>query len=86
MKKSRFDSQPVQPPQYRIAVEEQLDESWADWLDGMKLTYEGKAGVSSVTVLVGPVVDQAALRNLLTRIMDLNLTLISVTRLEMGAE
>jgi hypothetical protein len=33
------------------------------------------------TTLVGPVVDQAALRGLLCRLWDLNLTLISVRRL-----
>ena len=34
------------------------------------------------TVLTGPVADQAALHGLLIRIRDLNLTLLSVERLE----
>ena len=36
----------------------------------------------SITTLTGPVADQAALRGILTKVWDLNLTLISVTRIE----
>jgi hypothetical protein len=39
-----------------------------------------------VTVLKGPVVDQAALHGLLIRIRDLNLTLLSVGRIEANPE
>ena len=33
------------------------------------------------TLLSGPVVDQAALRGILTQLLDLNLVLVAVTRL-----
>lgn len=39
-----------------------------------------------ITELTGPVVDQAALRSLLSKIWDLNLTLISVARVETSAK
>jgi hypothetical protein len=71
---------------YQIRVQGWIGERWADWFDGMVLAYEGAADDSPITVLTGPVVDQAALRSLVTRIWDLNLTLISVTRVETGAE
>lgn len=37
---------------------------------------------SGETILAGPVADQAALHGLLDRVHDLNLTLISVNRVE----
>jgi len=64
---------------YQIQVRGKLDESWSDWLSGMTITSE-----SGITTLTGPVADQAALRGLLSKIWDLNLTLVSVTRIEIG--
>jgi hypothetical protein len=52
----------------------------------MTMTHEKAVDGSPVTVLNGSVLDQAALRGLLTQIWDLNLTLISVTRVEMNSE
>ena len=60
---------------YQIKVQGRLDENWSDWFSGMTITFEG-----GVTTFTGPVADQSALRGLLTRIWDLNLTLLSVTR------
>ena len=66
---------PNGPMSYQIRVQGRLDEDWSDWLDKMTIVYD-----SGVTTLTGPVADQAALRGILTRIWDLNLTLLSVTR------
>ena len=71
---------------YRIKVQGWIGERWANWFDGMAMTYQGTEDDSPITVLTGPVVDQAALRSLLTKIWDLNLTLISVTRVATSAE
>ena len=43
---------------------------------------EGAEDDLPLTVLAGPVADQAALRGILNRLWDLNLTLISVIRVE----
>ncbi len=67
------------PPIYEIRVEGRLDANWSDWFDGMRVTPE--RGDARVTILTGAVVDQAALHGILTRIRDLNLVLISVSRL-----
>ncbi|MBU0494357.1 MAG: hypothetical protein KKA73_17865 [Chloroflexi bacterium] len=62
---------------YQIQVQGKLDESWSQWFQGLTVTVEG-----DVTTLTGPVADQAALRGLLTRILDLNLVLVSVVRVQ----
>jgi hypothetical protein len=73
-------NQPVERDQsevYQIKVRGRLDESWSQWFDGMTITFE-----SGVTTLMGPIVDQPALHGILVKIRDLNLRLISVTKIE----
>lgn len=62
---------------YQILLEGHLDPSWTEWLEGMTITLLE----SGETLLSGPVVDQAALRGLLTKIMDMNLKLVSINQL-----
>jgi hypothetical protein len=66
---------------YQISVYGKLDVSWADWIGVVHVTHEIGDDGSSVTTLIGSVPDQAALRGLMERIWDLNLTLISVQRI-----
>ena len=63
---------------YEFRVEGILDERWSSWFDGLDVRIVG----GNETIIVGPVVDQAALRGLLSRINDLGLVLISVRRME----
>jgi len=65
------------PAQYRIKLKEHLDDKWSVWFEDMAISTRGEE-----TILTGPVVDQAALHGLLIRIRDLNLTLLSVERLQ----
>ena len=67
------------PATYQIKVEGKLDQSWSDWFSGLTITVEGQGPAS--TTITGAV-DQSTLRGILTKIWDLNLTLISVTRLD----
>ncbi len=62
---------------YRIELEGRLDEEWTDCFDGLTMSY-----VDGKTTLVAPAADQAALHGLLNWIRDMNLTLISVRRLD----
>jgi hypothetical protein len=74
------------PVTYQIKIQGRLDESWSDWLEGMAITYESGSEGSSTTTLTGAIMDQAALSGILTRIWSLNLTLISVTRIETNSK
>ena len=67
-------------PLYEIQVQGLIDPRWADWFSGMTIADDGV-----VTTLAGPVVDQAALRGILSKIWDLNLGVISVKPIHAGA-
>ena len=69
------------PVVYQIKVEGSVDAAWSSWFDGMRITSEKSEPGPMVTVLTGPVIDQAALRGMLWKLWDLNLVLISVHRL-----
>ena len=75
------NDQDAQHMVYQIKVQGRLDESWSGWFSGMAITFEG-----DITTLTGVVVDQAALRGILSRLWDLNLALISVNPIEPGSE
>ncbi len=63
---------------YEIHVRDQLDESWSDWLGGlgMKLLDNGDM------ILSGYIADQAALMGILNKLYRLNLTLLSVSKVD----
>jgi len=69
------------PATYQIKVPGHLDESWADWVEGMTVTVEIDRNRLPVTTLTGTF-DQAALQGLLRRLYSLGLPLISVNCLE----
>lgn len=62
------------PQYYEIKVKGHLDPRWSEWFAGLALTRQE----GDVTLLSGPVSDQAALHGFLERIRDLNLMLLSV--------
>lgn len=57
----------------RMRVGGHLDLYWSTWFDGMAITHEA----DGTTLLVGLLVDQAALFGLLGAARDLNLTVLS---------
>ena len=65
-------------PVYEIRVKEQLGQHWSGWFGGLTVTNEA----NGETVLRGEVVDQAALHGLLSKVHDLQLTLLSVRSVE----
>jgi len=67
---------------YQIKLKGLVDEQWSDWFNGMTIVFESASDGSPVTTLTGAVADQARLRGILSKIWDLNLTLISVAQLK----
>ena len=63
---------------YEIRLKGHLDTRWAAWFDGMTFDHDG----DGTTRIHGPVVDQAALHDLLGKVRDVGLPLISVTQVE----
>ena len=66
------------PLVYEIKVEGLVDGLWAEWFDGMTITYVNNVD----TILVGELPDQSALHGVLERIRDLGLNLISIRRID----
>ena len=61
---------------YCFRVKGHLDDRWSDWFGGLAIHRQE----DGTTLLVGPVVDQAALHGVIARIRDLGLPLLSVGR------
>ena len=59
---------------YRFRVRGHLDDRWSAWLGGLAIQRQE----DGTTLLVGAIVDQAALHGVIIRIRDLGLPLLSV--------
>jgi hypothetical protein len=59
-----------------IHVKGHLDESWSEWLEGMEV----KLLDNGEMILIGLIRDQAALMGMLNKLYRLNLTLLSVSK------
>lgn len=67
---------------YEIHVRGKLGSHWSDWCGGLTIASTELEDGSLVTILTGTIADQAALRGILTKLWDLGLTLLSVSRIE----
>jgi hypothetical protein len=70
------------PASYRIRVQGELENSWSERLGGMKVTVERFEYKKPVTVLNGPLRDQAALAGVLNTLYDARIAVLSVERLD----
>ncbi len=80
---SDTDPAPADPDEsggYAIRIQGHLDDRWAARFEGLTLTREDNGD----TLLIGPVVDQAALHGLLRKVRDLGMPLISVIGVKPG--
>jgi hypothetical protein len=71
-------TEPVDPMIYQIRVKGHLGRQWTKWFGNMTIRQED----NGETLLIGPVVDQAALHGLFKKLRDLGLPLLSVSRVE----
>ena len=63
---------------YQIRIHGHLGPQWTNWFDGMTIVLEDKGE----TLLMGPVVDQAALHGLLRKVRDVGMPLLSVNQVK----
>ena len=63
---------------YQIIVLGELDKKWSDRLGGMSITINRQEKQQSVTTLVGPLRDQAALSGVLSTLYELHYPVLSV--------
>jgi hypothetical protein len=70
------------PAHYEIRVRGVLDRHWSGWFDGLQVSSDAPGQ----TLITGPIVDQAALHGLLTKVRDLGLPLLSVQQISPGHE
>jgi hypothetical protein len=71
---------------YRIRVQGKLDPRWSEWLASMSIVPDRPVDERPAVVLTGPLPDQAALRGVLNRLWDLNLDVVSVSRISKQGE
>jgi hypothetical protein len=71
---------------YSIRIQGNLDPMWSKWLADMSIAAERTESGGSAVVLTGFLADQAALRGVLNRLWDLNLAVISVSRIDRQRE
>lgn len=64
------------PTIYQIRIAEHLGEQWVEWFDPLLIQHQP----NGQTLLVGPVRDQAELQGILSKISNLNLTLVAVNQ------
>ena len=78
--KQEFDDKYDKNQCYEIRLKGHLDDSWAEWFEGLTITLEEDGD----TLLSGPIIDQAALHGLLKKVRDLGMPLVSVSPIENG--
>jgi hypothetical protein len=67
-----------QSDKYRIRVKETLDCHFTNWLDNLTLLPQD----NGETLLIGTFIDQSALRGFLDQLWNVNITVITVERIE----
>jgi len=63
---------------FEIHVKGHLDDSWSDWLEGLEVMLLDNGEM----ILSGAIEDQAALMGTLNKLYGLNLTLLSVSKVD----
>ena len=85
---NRVSSRPLNPPAcavYAITVGGEIDPLWTDWFAPMTISSRRDSTGTVTSTLVGTVADQAALRGIVNRLWNLNLTLLELHCVESTA-
>jgi hypothetical protein len=70
---------------YTFELAGHLDKRWETVFDGFTISHQFAPDHKPITVMTGPMTDQAALYGLVSRLRDLGVTLISVQPAEQTA-
>ena len=72
--RTRIEGTGREAGRYEVRIKGHLDTRWAAWFDGLSLTHAS----DGITIIHGPIADQAALHGLLQKVRDTGLPLVSV--------
>jgi hypothetical protein len=78
---TRFDRKRVEysgPAHYRIMVDGHLEEDLSDFLAGMQIQSIRREDGTSLTILTGPIVDQAELNGVVIALFEMHLAILAV--------
>jgi hypothetical protein len=64
---------------YQITIQGNLGTEWTNWFNWLELSYKEDLGI---TILRGPIADQAELRGIMNKLWDLNQAIIAVSQLQ----
>jgi hypothetical protein len=70
------------PPVYRIKILGRVPASWSERLQGMSITFASSDENEPVTILEGPLRDQAALSGIFNKIYEMHYTVLEVEIVE----
>lgn len=65
---------------YEVHLRGHLDRSWSSSFPGLEMAHEVDRSGTPLTILRGPVTDEASLHGILARIRDLGIPLLLVKR------
>jgi hypothetical protein len=72
------------PSIYEIRVRGHLEEKWSDQLGGLQITATQGSNGKQETIIVGRLIDQAALTGVLNTLYELHLPVVSVQCVDSG--
>ena len=75
-----------QPGTYCIRVQGKLSENWAEFFEGMTITFSVDVDGHYITELTGELLDQGAVQGVLQNLYNLGFPLISVETIASGAK
>jgi len=67
---------------YNIRVEGELSEDWAVFFNSLDISTSYKDNSGPISTLKGIIKDQSALRGMVCKLWDLNLTIVEVKRID----
>jgi hypothetical protein len=69
---------------YQIRILGKLEGTWSDWFDGMTILPDCTKSGFPLTTMTGVIADQPQLRGIVSKLWDLNLTVLSILRVDPG--